>query len=91
MVKKEQGNERSVGGGKEGETRGGVRKGWLEEEKEDSGKRKGREWKGKVQSRGGIYERKWKGPGVLRKVELGEGEDKSERREGGRFEEGKRA
>lgn len=27
---------------------------------------------------------------VLRKVELGEGEDKSERREGGRFEEGKR-
>ena len=65
MVKKEQGNERSVGGGgKEGETRGGVRKGWLEEEKEDSGKRKGREWKGKVQSRGGIYERKWKGPGT---------------------------
>ena len=27
---------------------------------------------------------------VLRKVELREGEDKSERREGGRFKEGKR-
>lgn len=52
---------------------------------------KGGNGRGKCRAEGEYMKGNGKGKvEVLRKEELGEGEDKSERREGGRFEEGKR-
>lgn len=91
MVKKEQGNERSVGGGRrEKQGEGYERDGWRKR-KRIVERGKGGNGRGKCRAEGEYTKGNGKGQvEVLRKEELGEGEDKSERREGGRFEEGKR-